>query len=246
MERDGTMRYTCLMYHHIEEPASMKFSVSPDRFKAQMEALKRLGVQSWLPGGDVKPSSAAPCFITFDDGHRSNLYAAEILRDMGLKGCFYVVKDFALNDAAYLDEAEIKAISDMGHMIGVHGKVHEWWTKFDDRTLSADLLETKSWIEDLTGKPVVTCAAVGGKIDARVIRCIRESIPDMPYIRTIRFGTNREGDTLLKTVAVTKYVHPGAFCKAITCDPLYYVLGSVGYGIKEMVKPVYHLIVDNL
>ena len=240
------MRYTCLMYHHIEEPASVKFSVSPDCFKAQMKALERLGVQSWLPDGNVATSSAPPCFITFDDGHKSNLYAAELLRDMGLKACFYVVKDFALNDAAYLDEAEIKAVSDMGHMIGVHGKVHEWWTRFDDRTLAADLQETKSWIEDLTGKAVVSCAAVGGKIDGRVIRCIRESIPDMPYIRTIRFGTNQDGDTLLNTVAVTKYVNLDSFCKAVTCNSLYYALGTVRYGVKELVKPVYHLIADHI
>jgi len=110
--------------------------------------------------------------------------------------------------------------------------------------LAADLLETKSWIEDLTGNAVVTCAAVGGKINARVIRCIRESIPDMPFIRTIRFGTNREGDTLLNTVAVTKYVHQGAFCKAVTCDPFYYAFGSIRYAAKECVKPVYHLIKD--
>lgn len=240
------MSYTCLMYHHIEEPASVKFSVSPDRFQAQMEALKRLGIRSWLPDGSVAPASDIPCFITFDDGHKSNLAAAELMRDLGLKGCFYVVKDFALNDPAYLDEAEIKAISDMGHLIGVHGKVHEWWTKFNDKTLAADLQETKTWIEDLTGKAVVTCAAVGGKIDRRVIRCIRESIPDMPYIRTIRFGTNRDDETLLKTVAVTKYVSLDAFCKAVTCNRLYYALGTVGYGVKEMLKPAYHLIADRL
>ena len=239
------MSYTCLMYHHIEEPASMKFSVSPDRFQAQMEALQRLGIRSWLPDGNGTPSSDIPCFITFDDGHKSNLFAAEFMRDLGLKACFYVVKDFALNDPAYLDEAEIKAISEMGHMIGVHGKVHEWWTKFDDKTLAADLQETKSWIEDLTGKAVVTCAAVGGKINSRVIRCIRESIPDMPYIRTIRFGTNRDDATLLNIVPVTKYVQMDAFCKAVTGNPLYYALGKVRYGIKEMVKPVYHLIADH-
>lgn len=240
------MRYSCLMYHHIEEPATMKFSVSPDRFMSQMEALTRLGVRSWLPDGNAVPSAGNHCFITFDDGHKSNLFAAELMRDLGLKGCFYVVKDFALNNPAYLDEAEIKAVSEMGHMIGVHGKVHAWWTESDDRTLAADLLETKSWIEYLTGKAVVTCAAVGGKLNARVIRCIRASIPDMPYIRTIRFGVNRDTDTLLKTVSMTKSVSLDSFCKAVSFDPVYYALGTVGYGVKEMVKPVYHLIKDHM
>ena len=67
------MRYTCLMYHYIEEPASMKFSVSPDCFRSQMEALKRLGVRSWLPGGNAASSADIPCFITFDDGARLEL-----------------------------------------------------------------------------------------------------------------------------------------------------------------------------
>ena len=48
------------MYHHVEDPVSMKFSVTPDRFQAQMALLDRLGVQSWLPGGTIDPNAGSP------------------------------------------------------------------------------------------------------------------------------------------------------------------------------------------
>ena len=218
----------------------MKFSVTPDRFQAQMALLDRLGVQSWLPGGTIDPNAGSPCFITFDDGHKSNLSAASLMRELDLKACFYIVKEFALQDPSYLDESEIKEIAAMGHMVGVHGKTHDWWTKFDDAALTAGLSETRDWLEDLTGQPVVTCSAPGGKTDDRVIRCIRKQIPGLTYIRTSRYGTNREGDTLLNSVAITRSMGLDAFRKTVVYSPARYLAGSVGYGLKEMAKPIYH------
>ena len=228
------------MYHAIEEPTSTKSSVTFANYKAQVEELKRLSVNSWIPGELKETENDKSCFITFDDGHKSNYQAAELLTDNGLRACFYVVQDFTINNKEYLDEEEIKAIAGMGHIIGVHGKVHTWWTRFDNKTLSTNLSDTKKWIEDLTGKAVEHCSAPGGVLNRRVIDCIRENIPDMTYIRSSKFGSNKEKDSLLNCIAINRDYDLNDFRKVVIYNPIHYAVGSVKYDIKEMVKPVYH------
>lgn len=235
------MRYTSIMYHKIEEPTTTKSSVTPANYKAQIEEIKRKGIRPWMLNASAD-NYADKCFITFDDGHKSNYKAAELLIENGLCGCFYVVKDFALNYKEYLNKNEIKAIANMGNFIGIHGKYHEWWTKYDDKTLSADILEVKHWIEDLTGKAVLTCSAPGGVINNRVIECIRKNIPDMPYIRTSKWGTNTEYDTILNCVAINRNYDIKTFRKVVEYNQVHYVVGRVKYDIKEVIKPLYHFI----
>lgn len=234
------MRYTSIMYHKIEDPTSTKSSVTSDNFKKQVSELKRLSVNSYIPGETI--SSHNSCFITFDDGHKSNYRAAEILKENGLLGCFYVVKDFAYNNHQYLDGDEIRAIADMGHVIGVHGKVHTWWTRFDNYTLAADLLETKKWIEDLTGKAVLHCSAPGGVLNKRVIDCIRNNIPDMAYIRSSKFGSNKDNNTLLNCIAINRDCDMENFRRIVIYNPTHYAIGSIKYNIKEIIKPIYHFV----
>lgn len=237
------MKYTSIMYHKIEKLTTTKSSVTPSSFIEHVKLLKDLHVQSWtLNSVNESNSECLPCFITFDDGHRSNMFAAELLADNGLQGCFYVVKDFAQNNPDYLDEAEIKAIAHMGHLIGVHGKYHEWWTKSDDKTLVSDLKETKVWIEDMIGKPIITCSAVGGVISNGVINCIRANIPDMKYIRTSRWGICDVEDTLLNCIAIDRNCSIDSFRKIVMNDFMFYALGKVKYDVKEIIKPIYHFV----
>ena len=192
--------YTCLMYHEIVNPSISKFSVDPTCFIEQVKCLKRAGVTSYILGNDIKTTKS--CLLTFDDGHGSNLDAARLLAEEGYVGYFYLVKDYSELRDDYLKENEIKEISSLGHIIGVHGKNHQGWVRKDDDTLIKELRETKDWIEQLIGEPIITCSAPGGLIDNRVINCIKRELPELKYIRTSRYGINHEGDTVLNSIGI--------------------------------------------
>ena len=232
-------KYTCLMYHETTSPAKTKYYVSIEEFSKQMELLKELGISSLsLENPFVNDHHV---LLTFDDGHKSNYQAAQIMASMGLKGYFYVVKDFSLNNPDYLSEDEIFKMSQMGHTIAVHGKDHKWWTRKSNQQLTDELEETKEWIEGITQKKVITCAAPGGFIDKRVEDCILKNIPDIKYIRTVQVGMNNSTmkSPLINIVPMHTSTSLLLFKYAVCCHPLFYSYLQSIYYSKSILKKVY-------
>lgn len=77
--------------------------------------------------------------ISFDDGFKSNVQAAQILADRGISACFFVCPDMVGKDRKYLEQyfsgdlgteqrmmtwEEIQYIKDLGHEIGSHTLTH--------------------------------------------------------------------------------------------------------------------------
>lgn len=231
--------YTCLMYHETETPRTYRFSVELSLFVEQMENLVSNGIVAYRLGERISDDRHY-CMLTFDDGHVSNLQAAEALSDLGLKGYFFLIKDYSLERADYLSECDIKKISEMGHCLGVHGKNHDQWPKIKDKKLIHDLRETKDWIEQLTGQQVISCSAPGGNINQRTIELIRSEIPELKYIRTSRYGVNQEDDTVLKSIGVRGDYSVEKVLHLATNDFWEMRKIMAYYHTKELIKPVYH------
>lgn len=224
----------CLMYHQIQYPYLDKFYVHPDSFKEQITYL----LDNKLCGALSEIQPLKGIIITFDDGHKTNLQAAKWLSERGVQAVFYVVKDFSMNIADYLNEAEIKEISDMGHLIGVHGKDHDWWTKKSAETLISELTETKEWIEKLTGRTCITCSAPGGRIFSKVEKLIRKSLPDLIYIRNSRFWFNNSDAKYLNSIAIGCDTTIEEFKKIVNLDLMYYWKSGLKWTIKETAKRI--------
>lgn len=224
------------MYHEIINPLLNKFSVDPNNFREQVKCLKRAGVASYILGDELKTTNS--CLLTFDDGHRSNLEAARLLAEYGYVGYFYLVKDYSDLSEDYLKDNEIKEISSLGHKIGVHGKNHQGWIRKDDHTLIKELRETKDWIEQLIGKPVITCSAPGGLIDRRVINCIKKELPELKFIRTSRYGINHEGDTVLNSIGIRYDYSVNKVRRLALNNPIEMGKIMTYYHAKEMVKSI--------
>ena len=235
--------FTCLMYHETTLLKNSKYSVSMQTFEKQVQLLRKWGIHSCFFDQQIaKESSAHYCTITFDDGHVSNYEAAKILYQYGYQGIFYVIKNKSLTNPEFLTETQIKEIADMGHLIGVHGKSHKWWTKFPDEVLTQDLLEVKNWIESLTGKPVITCAAPGGVIDQRVINCLQKNIPDMEYIRTVKPGINKSSNRIIQIAAIHSNTYKNEFKLKSIGSTIYYQYLSVIYFIKQIIKKSHRIV----
>lgn len=227
--------YPCLMYHEIAFPYRHPFYVNPDEFRKQIDWLVANGYKSIdLRKGD----DSGNVLITFDDGHRSNLEAARYLHTKGLVAVFYLLKNFSLEDPEYLNEDEIKEIASLGHLIGVHGKNHFWWTRKSKDVLVSELDETARWIESLTGQPPITCSAPGGMIRGRERRIIRKYLPYIKYIRSSFHGYNKSGDTNLNSKGVGIMTSIEEFEKMVKCDTDYYRKASIKCWLKDRAKDV--------
>lgn len=86
-----------LMYHHVS-PSPGLVTVSPDTFRAHMEAIAAAGYHTlsaddclgFLQGRRELPGKCV--FITFDDGYLDNyIHAYPVLRELGLKATIFAV-----------------------------------------------------------------------------------------------------------------------------------------------------------
>lgn len=96
--RENTRAVPVLMYHHFAQETTVDTTVTPERFREQMTALRDGGftavtVQQLLDYVDHgTPLPKRPVLITMDDGYTSNLtVAAPILEELGLRATVFVI-----------------------------------------------------------------------------------------------------------------------------------------------------------
>jgi peptidoglycan/xylan/chitin deacetylase (PgdA/CDA1 family) len=106
--------------------------------------------------------------ITFDDGHQSDLAAAELLSRRRLLGDFFLTAGWVGNRPGFLSWDEARAIARRGHTIGSHGWTHRLLTRLPEAELRLELERSREVLQDQLGVPVDTLAVPGGRWNARV------------------------------------------------------------------------------
>ena len=179
-------RPTVLVHHGVgdatPESDPVGLVVPPDKLRSQLRLLTRLGYRFRTPedlltdSSPLPPVSGTAC-VTFDDGLASDLHvAAPLLEELGIRGSFYVCPglwgrqhtDINGDAGRLLARDEAAELSERGMELGSHAMTHSDLRKLDDATLAAELTESKSAIEELTGRPCRVIAYPFGLHDERV------------------------------------------------------------------------------
>ncbi|MEE9403706.1 MAG: polysaccharide deacetylase family protein [Algisphaera sp.] len=94
-------------------------------------------------------------FITtsWDDGHPLDLQLADALEKHAVPATFYIPRNDKLNGRPVVTEDQIRALSNRGFEIGAHTLDHTPLTTVDDREAQRQIVESRKWVEDVTGKP---------------------------------------------------------------------------------------------
>lgn len=98
------------------------------------------------------PPGARPrAYVTtsWDDGHPLDLRLADLLARHGLTGTFYVPMR---SDRPTLAPAEVRELA-QSFEIGAHTLHHVDLLRVDDVSAYQEILDSKAWVEDVTGKP---------------------------------------------------------------------------------------------
>jgi peptidoglycan/xylan/chitin deacetylase (PgdA/CDA1 family) len=183
-------RIPILMYHDFCAPgdASMdNFAVTRDGFETQMDYLSRNGFEgvpvAALFGGAAagggadaaRAGASAEVVLTFDDGDASHHdYVLPILKKAGFGGTFFVIAG-EIGAKGRMDAGMIRAMAEAGMEIGSHGLRHTFLTALDERTLTAELSESRRLLEAAAAKPVAALSVPRGFYDARVLCAARAS-----------------------------------------------------------------------
>jgi peptidoglycan/xylan/chitin deacetylase (PgdA/CDA1 family) len=218
-------RIPILAYHAIlngaarELPAewSRPHAVAYSSFREQLNFLRGRG---WLSVGldavCAQPNElpSKPIAFTFDDGHSSDLIAADTLAEFGFSGTFFIAWSY-IGRKHYVDQAAVKELVRGGFTIGSHAMRHAPLTEVDARELVRELVESKRRLEELTGDPVKELAVPFGRYDRRVIAAAMAA--GYERVATSDIGIARNGTRrTLPRLPVTAKTSFADFCMLLT------------------------------
>lgn len=162
-----------LMYHAVGSPVRGDqlgiFTISVERFRSHVDLLAEMLTLPLAP--PLIAQNEVRIAITFDDGYADNLYiAAPLLAKRGLPFTVFVTTDFVRDGApGFMTPAEVRALSRIpGASVGAHGCTHRPLTECTENELRAELGDSKNYLEDLLGQPVISLAYPHGAADRRV------------------------------------------------------------------------------
>jgi len=178
-----------LMYHlvgplpKVRTPTSVKLTVQPAVFAAQMEWLARHGFHAVtalqlydaLELGTPLPSR--PVVLTFDDGYRDVLAnAAPVLRRLHMPATAFVITDRVGGpDPSFLDWRDLKELERDGFAIGSHTVHHLRLPSLSTAQARLELTRSRATLERHLGRSVRWFAYPDGAEDAAVVRLVRQA-----------------------------------------------------------------------
>ncbi len=189
-----------LMYHYIRPAPSTytdymgyRLTVTPDDFEAQMDWLARNeyhpvdfnDLRAYF--GGVRPLPSKPVVITLDDGY-ADLYATAfpILHSHKFKAVAYIVTSF-VGQSRYVTAAQVLEMDRNGIEIASHTVDHANLSKASLYWAEAQLISSKTWLENLTAHSIVDFAYPSGKYSATVVAALEATGYDTAVTEV--FGT---------------------------------------------------------
>ena len=172
-----------LLYHAIDDPEpgdTLWLKVARQRFREQLTLLRDEGymvVPLTALFGLPENAGRVRVAITFDDGYRSQTWAADLLREFGFAATFFVVPRFldgVREPSAYweawghLDWDDAGVLLAEGFDIGAHSATHPDLRKCTAPQLEVEISGTRALLERRLGREVVTFSYPYGRHDRRV------------------------------------------------------------------------------
>ncbi|HEX2635662.1 MAG TPA: polysaccharide deacetylase family protein [Gemmatimonadales bacterium] len=145
------------------------FRLTPRAFNDHLEAIAS---SPWSPCRVAeldRDAAARHLLLTFDDGGRSALDAADELSRRGWQGHFFIVTS-RIGTSTFLDAAGIRYLHGCGHVIGSHSHTHpDIFRELSPAAMLAEWRTSAGLIADLLGAPCETASVPGGEISPAVL-----------------------------------------------------------------------------
>jgi peptidoglycan/xylan/chitin deacetylase (PgdA/CDA1 family) len=126
--------------------------------------------RAYFAGTTALPSR--PVVITFDDGYQ-DLYttAFPILKAHGFTAVAYIVSGF-VGRAYYVSRGQVVEMDRAGLEIASHTVNHADLARSGIGSVTYELVQSKRWLEEVVGHPVLDFAYPSGKFNAQTIQAV--------------------------------------------------------------------------
>lgn len=158
------------MYHYIRvlndpnDKIGTNLSVSPEKFSSELDLIKSKGYEA-ITFEDINNGNIPnkPIILTFDDGYKDfyqNAYSELKKRNMKAVS-FIITNDIGQNE--YMNNNEIKEISNYGIEIGSHTLSHPDLSKLSSAKAEIEIAQSKKNLEELISKNIISFCYPSGK-----------------------------------------------------------------------------------
>ncbi len=168
--------------------------------------LRENGFRSFLPDGDPLQGKPDPqkVIITFDDGHVSQLRAADLLEEYGMRGIFFVIPSLIeVPRYPHMSSNHLSDLANRGHLIGVHGHRHVSMPVSGPEIIAVwdTVPELMMEIPGITDENLHSLAFPYGHYTPAVTRAMR---PRYPLQYTVNPGYWDGSSTLIPRILITQ------------------------------------------
>jgi peptidoglycan/xylan/chitin deacetylase (PgdA/CDA1 family) len=108
---------------------------------------------------------------SWDDGHPLDQRLGDLLNRYGLTGTFYIPRKA---ENVTMSEGQIQELS-KSFDIGAHTMRHTFLDGASELTAEREIIESKSWVEQLTGRTCEMFCPPGGRFNHHHLRMIRQA-----------------------------------------------------------------------
>ena len=162
------------MYHDIvdgvgnagfQHAAAEPYQVYMREFQAHLAAFQREPVKPVTVFDCVPAHEPVYLLLTFDDGGRSALTAAERLEEQGWRGHFFITTAL-IGTAGFLTKQDIGQLRARGHIIGSHSHTHpNICYNLARSEMLAEWQRSCGILAETIGGPVLTASVPGGDMN---------------------------------------------------------------------------------
>jgi peptidoglycan/xylan/chitin deacetylase (PgdA/CDA1 family) len=179
---NGTVRIPVALWHHIGPLPGLKgeriLNVTEEVFRQEMQHLKNneyktLSIDEFIAqikaGENPKQKSI---LLTFDDGYLDNYTTVfPILKEFGFKATFFIPLK-----KSEISNTQLKEMSDAGMDIESHTMTHKVMRNVNNEsTCIYEIINSKSILEEITGKPVKALAYPQCVFNNETVKYIQEN-----------------------------------------------------------------------
>ena len=159
----------------FQRPGAVPFTLTRRAFTSHLEAIAG---SPWLPCRVTELGTEVPSrclLLTFDDGGRSALDAADELSRRGWRGHFFVTTS-RIGTATFLAAEGIRYLHGCGHVVGSHSHTHpDIFRELTSAAMLAEWRTSAAVLSDLLGVPCEAASVPGGEISPAVLESAAET-----------------------------------------------------------------------
>ena len=153
----------------LQRPGAAPFRLSPGRFVDHLDAIARSPWPIRRVTEVAGPTDGRSLLLTFDDGGRSALAAADELSRRGWRGHFFIITS-RIGTRTFLEPGEIRYLHECGHVVGSHSHTHpDIFRELPLATMLGEWRTSAAILSDLLGAPCDAASVPGGEISSLVL-----------------------------------------------------------------------------